>query len=304
MNFGATAYGLVFDSAIPIPELTALSFSDENRPETDVTIRIGNVPDSLENPSGMGVLYQASVNQFLFKLDRVAKYLVCNGNEITIEPAPGADENDVRVFMLGSVFGALLHQRQFLVIHAGAIKTELGAVLFAGPSGIGKSTLLGEMMKRGYPMLVDDVCAVVLDNTGKPVVLPGYPRTRLWADSAQKLEISTDGLQRTRAQLEKFECQKPDQFWDHSVNFHKIYVLSTHNEEGISIDAMPALQKFQAILHNTYRRAFLKGLEMREVHFSLVASVTEHCEVCDVVRPSEHFMLTELADHIEDNFSV
>ena len=60
------------------------------------------------------------------------------------DPAPGRDlyESDVRVFLLGSCIGALLHQRGILVLHAGAIHTDKGAVLFTGPWGIGKSTLL------------------------------------------------------------------------------------------------------------------------------------------------------------------
>ena len=35
-------------------------------------------------------------------------------------------------------------------------------------------------------MMVDDVCGIVLDSEGTPIVLPGYPRTRLWIDSAHK----------------------------------------------------------------------------------------------------------------------
>ena len=109
------------------------------------------------------MLYQATANQFLLKMDGGGRYLVQNGNEIIVEPAADSLASDVRVFLLGSCIGALLHQRGLLVIHAGAVYTEKGAVLFTGHSGCGKSTLLGELMRRGYKMMVDDVCAVTLD---------------------------------------------------------------------------------------------------------------------------------------------
>jgi len=301
MKYFASAYCLRFSSDLPLPEFNPLPDSETEPHDVDVHIRLADVPESLENPTGTGVLYEASPQQFLFTMDGVARYLVSNGNQIHIQPAAGASESDVRVFLLGSVFGALLHQRQHLVLHASAIRTEVGAVLFSGPSGVGKSTVLGELMKRGHPMLVDDVCAIELDEDGLPVVLPGYPRTRLWADSAAKLEISTDGLQRTRAEIEKFECSRPDQYWSQPVNLHTVYSLSVGDLEQVSISESPTLDSFKLVTRNTYRAGFLRGLEMRGSHFALVTSVVENCRVSRLVRPTGSFNLKELADRIEED---
>ncbi len=139
-------YGLTIDSEISLPEL----IPQTNRNEQDaarasqqgiVQIRLGAVPEQLEHPTGQGVLYQASANQFLLSMNHIARYLVRNGNEIIIQPALNALESDIRVFLLGSVFGALLHQRELLVLHASAIGTDAGAVLFTGPSGIGRCSV-------------------------------------------------------------------------------------------------------------------------------------------------------------------
>ncbi len=299
-----TAYELPIASELPFPELLLLPAGkndgeDKNDDSPVVHIRLGAVPDALENPTGEGVLYQASADQFLLKLDDVARYLVQNGNEIIVEPAPGALESDIRVFLLGSCFGALLHQRGLLVLHASAIRTEAGAALFCGPSGIGKSTLLGELLNRGYPMMVDDVCAIIVDEAGVPMVLPGYPRTRLWADSARKLAVETEGLERTRPSLEKYERQVPDLFWDQPAPLRHIYRLTSSNKEELALQPLPAIQTFSAVLHNTYRQAFLDGLEMRDLHFKLVSAAATHVGVTRVARPSGAFRLTELADLIE-----
>lgn len=302
LNYHYQAYGLIFCSDRELPELPVYNLLPDN--QIDVHIRQGDVPEALDNPVSTGVLYEASANTFLLKLQDIGHYLIRNGNEIIIQPAANACPNDIRVFMLGSGFGALLHQRQMLVMHASAIHTDFGAVLFCGNSGVGKSTLLGEMLRRDYPMMVDDVCAVVLDDAEQPIVLPGYPRTRLWADSAAKLEVDTDGLQKTRPTLDKFERQLPEQFYDQSAPMHRIYLLGTSNSDEIELTPLQAIDTFSTVLHNTYRNTFLDGLEMRGPHFSMVSKVATTVPVNRVVRPSAAFRLTELANLIEADFQA
>ncbi len=293
------AYQLNIQSDFPIPEFT----QDDNPGVPDVNIRHGVVPAALENVTGKGVLYQATANQFLLSLNDVARYLVQNGSEIIVEPAVNSLESDMRVFLLGSCIGALLHQRGLLVIHAGAIHTGQGAVLFTGHSGCGKSTILGELMRRGYKMMVDDVCAVTLDSDGLPLVLPGYPRTRLWSDAAHKLEQDISIMERTRPTMEKYERQATDSFWDQPASLRRIYLLTSANRDEIKLDPMPRIHTFSIVLHNTYRQQFLDGLEMRAPHFGLAAAVAKQSGVTRVTRPSHPFRLTELADRIEQDLA-
>ena len=294
------AYQLNVHAEFPIPEFLE---SKETSAVPDVVIRHGALPAALENVTGKGVLYQATASQFLLTIHDVARYLVQNGDEIIVEPYPGSLESDVRVFLLGSCVGALLHQRGLLVIHAGAIHTDKGAVLFTGHSGCGKSTLLGELMRRGYKMMVDDVCGVVLDSAGTPLVLPGYPRTRLWSDAAHKLEQDVSALERTRPSMEKYERQAPEQYWDQPAPLRRIYLLTSSNKDELELKPVPRIQTFRIVLHNTYRQQFLDGLEMRAPHFDLVAAVTKQTGVTRVIRPSQPFRLVELADLIEQDLA-
>ena len=297
--FHYKAYQLCIDAEFPIPEFTVR----DGAASADVIIRQGSVPSTLENATGMGVLYQASADKFLLKMEDIGSYLVQNGNEMIVEPAANSLESDLRVFLLGSCIGALLHQRGLLVLHAGAIHTDQGAVLFTGPSGIGKSTILGEMLRRGYKMMVDDVCAVTLDEGGYPLVLPGYPRTRLWSDSAQKLEQDIGSMERTRPQLEKYERQASEQFWDQPALLRRIYLLNANNKDELNLKVVPPIRTFNIVIHNTYRKQFLDGLEMRAAHFGLAAATAKHTGVVQVTRPSHPFRLTELADLIEQDLA-
>jgi hypothetical protein len=44
-------------------------------------------------------------------IERAACHLISDGCEILIEPFSGLDAKDLRLFLLGSAEGALLHQR-------------------------------------------------------------------------------------------------------------------------------------------------------------------------------------------------
>jgi len=56
---------------------------------------------------------------------------------------------------------ALVYSRTYPALHAGAVRSAAGAVLFPGASGAGKSTLMAGLLGAGYDVLADDT--VVFD---------------------------------------------------------------------------------------------------------------------------------------------
>jgi len=293
-----TAYGLTIAAEILCPPLLALDAG----PTPNVHIRYGSVPEALENPSAKGVLYQAKPDEFLLRLDEIGAFWVRNGNEVIVAPAPNATDDEVLLFLFGSAFGALLHQRGFLVLHASAIETERGAVLFVGPSGNGKSTTAAAFHRRGYRVLADDVCALALGEAGHPVVIPAFPQIKVWADTAKKLEQETETLRKVRPQLEKYALPINADFPRNPLPLHAIYHLATHNKAEFELEPMEDSAKFRVLLNNTYRARFLDGLEMRAEHFKLGIATANSAHIRRVVRPSGGFLLDELVEMIERDF--
>ena len=158
--------GLSVSSDIALPGLIA--GAPERAPQ--VTIRRGPVPESLPGPSASGPTWQIAGRQFLFRIPDIARFLLTDGSEILFAPESDETSADIPIFILGSAFGILLHQRQQIVIHASAVRVGKKAVLFCGQSGAGKSTMAAALAQRGFPLVTEDVCAIAAINSGTPVV--------------------------------------------------------------------------------------------------------------------------------------
>ncbi len=300
--FTYTAYGLTIHSEVECPELLPATGTVPD----DGLIRIayGSVPAYLNEPVDMVSFFQARPNAFLLRLEGVAAYMVEGGQNIVVEPAAGATDDEVRLFLLGSAFGALLHQRGLLVLHASAIETPDGAVLFTGPSGNGKSTLAVAFRQRGYRMIADDVCA--LYGTGCPDrglrVLPAYPQAKLWAHAASRLSIDPHRHRRVRPQDEKYAVPIGAGFSDAPLPLRAIYLLELHDRDIIDLVPVADARKVGVLLQQTYREQFLDGLAMRVEHFDLVAAAANAARVMRARRPSRAFLLEELVQVVEADF--
>jgi hypothetical protein len=295
-SYTYTAYGLNFASSFPLPYLTWSTSGT-----ADITISYGKVPETLPLPSGNGAAWQAAPGKLLLSVSEVARYLILENREIVIEPLPGISENDVSIFLLGSVLGALLHAREMLVLHASVIQTERGAVLFMGCSGAGKSTLLGAFLRRGYAMAADDKAGIVVNEDGVAHSLPAFPFTRLMEDTVNELKFPVGGLSLNRA-LGKYMVPV-ERFCAQPLAIRAAYSLNVHNQGDISLEPLHSLERFQVLNRHTYRRRFLHRAEQRQSHFQILGKLSEQARVVRVLRPDNPRLIEELVSRIEEDFA-
>jgi len=289
-----TSYGLTIQSPIPLPELVPLI----DRPESagaDVVIRIGQVnKDGLDEGKQLGPFLWVNHNTLWLRVPDVARFLVRDGHEIVIDPEPGIDKDSIRVFLLGSAFGALLFQRGYLVMHGNAIRIGDQCLICVGHSGAGKSTLAAGFMQRGYEILADDVVPVNEDCHA----LPGFPRIKLWQDAADKLRIDTRELRRIRPEMEKYNRPVLNQFANKPLPVRWIYILGSHHAAEIKLEAIRGLHRFQPLRNNTYRVRFLDGMSLKAEHLKLCGKLAGKIHLSRVTRPEQGFELDALMDRI------
>jgi len=268
----------------------------------DVHVRLGGVPERLENAAAVGVFYEATTGQLLLNIEHVGRFLISSGNEIVIQEMPAADHGMILLVLLGSAFGALLHQRKVLALHASAIGTPQGAVVFAGASGYGKSTLAGAFHQRGFPVLADDVCPI--STSEFPSVLPANPFLMLWADSASRLGINKQNLRRARSGLEKYILPLGEAFAAEPIALYAVYLLEPCNADEFSLTPIRGLQKIKRLGLTVYRPLFAAGMSVDSQYFSQIGATARCAKVTAVKRPSNGFRVEELADLLAADFAA
>jgi hypothetical protein len=175
-----------------------------------------------------------------------------------VAPEPGAAARNVRLFLLGSAMGMLLHQRGLLPLHANAVEIDGKAVAFMGPSGIGKSTLAAWFHDRGHRVIADDVCVVRFDEEGHPWAEPGLPRLRLWRDALESSGRDQSQHERSYAGIdnfEKFDVPIHDRSASGRIRLEACYLLS--NAEQAAILPLTGVDAADAYFANTYRGHFV-----------------------------------------------
>lgn len=216
-------FGLRVASDLTLPELAPWG-GDERRP--DVEIRLGKVPDRLGDLVHSEPLFQLSADGTCrFALKSVGAYMVEGGRRITIEPYTDIDAPDLRAFLLGSNLAFLCHQRGLLPLHAACVKIGGKAIILAGDSGVGKSTLAAAFLRRGFPILADDITVVDTAAPGGAVVLPSFPRVKLWRDALDGLGLPAEGLDLCRRGIEKYQFPVDHLFQTSPLDLEAVYHL-------------------------------------------------------------------------------
>lgn len=289
------AFGLIFRSEIEIPEF----IPHEEEKEMDVTIQPGTTPEILEDATARGVLFEGTKNRFLLTIPNTGKVFITNGNNIILEKYDGASWDDIRVFLLSSGMGALLHQRGLLPMHASTIEWNNQGVMFMGNSGVGKSTLAAACAKQGAAVLADDISLV--DTSGRqPQVIPAFPQVKLWEDSLRKLEENHENLQKVRAELGKYWKNIRDNFKNEPKPVERAFLLSPMNKNDFGLKKIQGIEKFNVLKNNTYKFRFISGTGLEKNHFAHISRFANGVELYKLERPTGSFDIQKLVNLIRD----
>lgn len=286
-------YGLTAESHWPLPE--CLPAAPDATPE--ISIIKGLVPEQGINPASDDGYEQSITGEFWLNVEQVARYWIRHGREIVVEPYPGADEESIRVYLLGSAIGALLFQRGLLLIHGNAIEVDGGCLVCVGDSGAGKSTLAAAFLQQGHRLLADDVVPVDADG----MATPGFPRIKLWGDAARQLGIETEGLRRIMPDMDKYNVPLGTRFCGRPLPVKWVYVLEPSERADFELEPFEGMARFEPLHENTYRVHFLEAMALKPRHLMQVAALAGRIRMARILRPAQGFRLPELVRFILDD---
>ncbi len=284
--------GLTIRSQLEIPELSPSHPEPEE--EDVVEIILGEVPTTLPNGRAGAPWLLFNARQCIVGSPNVARYLVEDGRTITVDrrdqttAETRAAEGDVRTYLLGTVLGALLHQRQQLPIHVSAIRTGDGAVAFTGPSGAGKSTLIAYLHYRlGFSLVSDDL-AVLRPEDPDPLLHPGPPRLKLWTSALDALGLSKSGLSRDLAREDKFHIRQKSGSHNQPAPLTKLVILTRGEpDQPATIRRIRGIGAYRAFMHSIYRPALCQlYFDQTRLH-DFGGRIARQIEVYEYRRPWE-----------------
>ena len=275
------AFGLIIGSEIELPELASADpgFAGDD----DVRILRGAIDAAPHDARRLDSASQVSETGVWLEI-AAGRYYASGGRTIIVDQAPGASARDTRLYLLGAMMGAVLHQRGILPLHANAIALDDHAIALAGPSGAGKSTLAACFQDLGRRVLSDDVCAVTFDADGQAWAAPGVARIKLWGDTLIALGRDRAQLDAIADDIDKFSLPI-GRASDRSAPLRRVYILHPGGAPVVTHARLVGLEAVNAVLSNIYRWPLATAMGRAARQFEQVVRLMGVCEIVSLRYP-------------------
>jgi len=289
------AFGLNIKSDIKLPEL---SFLNEQNESIDVNIQIKDLSEEWKAFVLDDETYKVKENMVLFKIQDTGIFYIKGGREIYISPVVGADEDKIRLFLLGTCMGAILIQRKIIPLHGSAIEINGKAYAIIGDSGAGKSTLASAFINQGYKLLSDDVIPISFQLDETPIVTPSYPQQKLWEQSLKEFGMDQVNYRPIIERENKFAIPVASSFYRESIPLAGIFELSKTEKKEIVLRKIEGIERLQTLFTHTYRNFLIELLDLMEWHFAKSSKIIKQIGIYKLQRPVSSFTANHLVSLI------
>ncbi len=206
-------------------------------------------------------------------------HVASDGHRMTCRQFARASAESFHVYMLGQALSCALINQGIEPFHATAVAVNEAAVAFVGGNGFGKSTLAAAFVRRGFPLVTDDML-VVDEAGGRLLAHPGPPRLKLFPQIARRVLGVTDDLGAMNSETPKrilpltgsSACPTP-------IPLGAIYILAAPRHTarcvGISAESLAPRAAFVEMLGAAFNRRRLGGAARVERQFHLTVRISE-----------------------------
>jgi HPr Serine kinase C-terminal domain len=276
----------------------------------DILIKEEPVPKDLDNVVNTGSFlsntmhYQINETNVLLRIDRIGNFWIKNKTTVSIEREEGVSNEDIALYLLGTVFAYVVMLNGGFALHGSALKMGDGCVIFTGDSGVGKSTTAARLIEKGYPLLADDVCVISFDREGLAVVHPAYPQLKLWANSVEKLGYDSQDLKTVSQTWAKFRMPAQADYQNEPLKLNHVFELAPSDTDEINIEVLKGFNKVTLLLENTYRNFVIQSLNLEKTHFQFCTQLAQQIKIKRLQRPRYLFLLEAMIERIESEIQA
>lgn len=284
------AFGLIIES-----ELELLAPEVNGTP--DLVISYGKSPIDLDETLIDVGWVKSNTTEAIVNISDIARFYVTNGNSIVIENLGTDDDEQIRLYLMGTCMGAILQQRGIIPLHGSCVCKDNKAFVITGDSGAGKSTTAAEFLKRGWKLMSDDVTPIVEDN-GTYYARSTYPGQKMWQDTIDRSDNSdrvVKNIIREDDGRQKFQLQAKNSYINTTLPLmYCVYLIP--GSETLMMDELLGFAKTDMLMRNLYRGFMIGDKAGRSNMLKTCVKLGEQLRLFLVARPTNEFTETKIVD--------
>ena len=297
-KFYYRVYGLNLESEIYIPDFTVIK--SPSKKNIDATIKYKTVSKEIKETIKNGKESNLTYNEMWFNAENVAIYRVYDGDKIEVDVYENADPYMVNIYILGTVLGLILLQKNMVAIHGGAVLINDKGCIFTGDKGAGKSTLTTALRQKGYGFIADDVASINLDEEAK--IHPGFGYQKICEDTMEKLGYNPlDFVPFDAGEHIKYIVPALDKFIDYEVGFKALFEITVDDIDDVKIEELFGAKKLDNIIKNIFNVAVLGNAGgIPAVILKKCIDLSKNIKCYRIVRPRDKFTVNDQINLIEE----
>ncbi len=248
--------------------------------------------------------FSFSRNEALIQMvvPEVGSFEIQDGSKIKVHPFENAKDSGIQLFLLGSSFGFLMHQRKEFPLHGSAVDLGNGAsIILVGHSGAGKSSLASGFVDRGYKLLTDDVARVTAGIEGV-TVHPSYPSQKIWKDAVEKLSIDYDENNRILNRVDKFYVNTRERFCSEAKKLQAVVEIFPGDVEAPALEELNGREKLNALIAHSYRQEMMGAHTDLGAHLRWCTALGKEIPFYRIYRPKVGFTVSKQVNVLLEKF--
>lgn len=252
-------YGMKIESDLEFPQLVKCD------DEASSDVKIVEAPLSEEIKRKYPQKRYEFGHEYSWLLNTTCQIEVYRGETITYALTGNGNPAYLQAYLLGYGMSMLALQRDMLPIHCSVVAHEDGAVLIAGESGVGKSTITTAFLKNGYALMADDMALA-----DGQMVYPAFPYQKLCRDVVVREGYNFEDLIYIDEDKDKFLAPYRGEFGLEAKPMKGFILLHLTKENDVTTQELNGFERFHVYVGNLFLRKLMSKQQKYEPYIGQI----------------------------------
>jgi len=237
-----------------------------------------------------------SSTAFLVVIEDLGRMLVTR-DEVVLAPEANVNLDDMDYLVYGWAPRFVRALRAEFSVHASAVQCPGGSLGVMGPAGAGKSTTLLGLVRRGHPLVIDDVLPV--DFVNGNALVHGWTRPiHLRPTAADHFEVDRTSLIQTALET-KVQVRLPN-LTDRLPLRFLVELVAEPGIDAVTLQRLRGVEALRACQRNTNASGMASADGRHVAFFAWLTSLANSVPIYRLTRPESDWTLEAVLDRLEE----